>query len=171
MKHYYFVFQNLNFEHESTRGYLWCPYIDRRGVKHFYWDNIEKLKIGDILLHGANQKIVGISIVVDECFNAIRSEERIRKGINASDIENRKTEIGRQVNTKYIKFLNPIKTKDISDEIIKYCINDKYAPFDKNGKGKNGYIFNLNSSLFNIFLDKIIEQNMVQKEIILLMVN
>ena len=61
MKHYYFVFQNLNFEHESTRGYLWCPYIDRRGVKHFYWDNIEKLKIGDILLHGANQKIVGIS--------------------------------------------------------------------------------------------------------------
>lgn len=159
MKQYFFVFQNLNFEHESTRGYLWCPYVDRRGAKHFYWDNIEKLKIGDVLLHGANHKIVGISIVIDECFNSIRSEERIKKGINKSDIENRKTEIGRQVNTKYIKFDKPVLTRSIISVIIKYCKNNKFAPFNKEGKGKMGYIFEISEDFFNSLLKSVLNEN------------
>lgn len=52
----------------------------------------------------------------------------------------------------------PLKHGAYKEKILEYC-NVKYAPFDKEGNGNMGYLFELNSNLAAFFIREIAKKN------------
>lgn len=65
---------------------------------------------------------------------------------------------GFKVDCKYIIMRFPIKTNNFKDQIIKYS-TEQYSPFNKNGTGNQGYLFDLNQNLAKIFLEALVDNN------------
>lgn len=59
---------------------------------------------------------------------------------------------GRKVDCEYHIFARPIKTVNYKEDILKYC-RVKYAPFDKDGNGNMGYLFEVDPRLAMVFLE------------------
>ncbi len=146
----YFVFMGPYFEPEVERGLIWTPYYDAGGNSKFTWDNIENIRKGDILLHDSAGCIKAISIAKDsfkDCANPLLEQ-------GADPIYTK----GRKVDCDYTVLKNPIATSDFHDEIIKYC-QVKYSPFDKDGNGNLGYLYDIDVKLMSIFVKAIVEKN------------
>ena len=47
--------------------------------------------------------------------------------------------------------LDPIKTSEYRDDVLKYC-QVKYAPFNKDGNGNMGYLYDIDPKLASVFL-------------------
>ena len=45
------------------------------------------------------------------------------------------------------------------NEIINSCSGYKYQPFDKNGNGRMGYLFDLNDELAGVFSRALVKEN------------
>ena len=55
-------------------------------------------------------------------------------------------------------FKNPIRTADYVHKILEYC-KAKYSPFDKDGNGNLGYLYELNLELARVFLRAAVRSN------------
>lgn len=146
----FYVFQGNTFDIESAGGFIWAPQHSQSGNNFFHWDNLLLVKEGDIILHGCNSYIVATSIAISNCYDCDRPKER-----TFEDSWNNK---GRRVDLKYTTFLNPIKTSNFINDIIKYC-KVKYSPFDKDGNGNMGYLYELNRKLARVFLRAAVYSN------------
>lgn len=136
----YYVFQGKSYEHERRYGYMWAP--ANSGIHH--WERMKNLRPGDIVFHGAFGAIMAISEVVKVPYYDIFPF-------------NPPEGIGHKVDTCYYPFSKPIITKLYKDEIKKY--SGFYTPFNKNGTGNQGYLFDLDIHLAKYFLDIIIRYN------------
>lgn len=146
----FYVFQGDTFDIESSGGFIWAPQHSQSGGRVFHWDNMLLVKKGDIVLHGCNGHVVAVSIAVSDCYDCDRPEERT--------FEDSWNNEGRRVDLKYTTFLNPIKTSDFTCDILEYC-KVKYSPFDKDGNGNMGYLYELNRELARIFLRAAVRSN------------
>ena len=97
-----------------------------------------------MIFHGLLQCISAISIATSACFTS-----KIQNGI---------TEV-RQVNCKPIIIEKTISTSQFVEDIIKICTQIKYQPFDRNGNGRQGYLFDLNDTLAGIFARALVQKN------------
>lgn len=146
----FYVFQGDTFDIESSGGFIWAPQHSQSGGRVFHWDNMLLVKEGDIVLHGCNGYVVAVSIAVSDCYDCDRPEKRT--------FEDSWNNEGRRVDLKYTTFLNPIKTSDFTRDILEYC-KVKYSPFDKDGNGNMGYLYELHRELARIFLRAAIRSN------------
>lgn len=146
----FYVFQGDTFDIESSGGFIWAPQHSQSGGRVFHWDNMQQVKKGDIVLHGCKGYVVAVSIAVSDCYDCDRPEE-----LTFEDSWNNE---GRCADLKYTIFLNPIKTSDFKHDILKYC-KAKYSPFDKDGNGNMGYLYELHRELARIFLRAAIRSN------------
>lgn len=140
----FWVFQGKEFLKELSQGYLWAPSKDAGGKTPFHWAMLKNVNKGDIIFHGVAQGIIAVGIATSGCFN--------------SKIKDGKTE-GYQVNCKSFTIKNPLITKNYKKDILSTCSNYKYQPFDKNGEGRQGYLFDLNGQLAGIFARDICKNN------------
>lgn len=140
----FWVFQGKEFLKELSQGYLWAPCKDAGGKVPSHWAMLNNVNKGDIIFHGVAQGIIAVGIATSGCFN--------------SKIKDGKTE-GYQVNCKSFTIKNPLVTTNYIKEIIDCCSKYKYQPFDKNGKGRQGYLFDLNDQLAGIFSRDICKNN------------
>lgn len=136
----YYVFQGKSYEHERCYGYMWAPSNSSR----HHWERMKKLKLGDIVFHGAHGAIMAISEVVKAPYYDIFPF-------------NPPEGIGHKVDTCYYPLRKPIITKLYKDEIKKY--SGFHTSFNKNGTGNQGYLFDLDIHLAKYFLDIIIRSN------------
>lgn len=146
----FFVFQGNTYELASRGGYIWAPISNKSGDTFHHWDRLMDIRKGDIILHGCDGYVRAVSTARGECYNCIQPEETRTEDLWDQD--------GRRVDCDYIPIRFPIKTSDFVDDIIRLC-NVKYAPFDKNGGGNMGYLFELNRSLARIFLRAAVKSN------------
>ena len=140
----FMVFQGKEYLKELKKGYISAPYKDVGGNSPSHWTMLENVKPGDIIFHGLAQCISAISVATSTCFTS-----KIQDGI---------TEV-RQVNCLPIIINKTIATSEFLEEIIKSCSRYKYQPFDKNGNGRQGYLFDLNDELAGVFSRALIERN------------
>lgn len=140
----FWVFQGKEYQVELTEGYIWAPYEDASGKEPSHWAMLENVKAGDIIIHGLAQCISAISVAEGGCFDS-----KIKDGITR----------GRQINCKPWIIKNTVVTKQYRDAIIASCSRYKYQPFDKNGNGRMGYLFDLNDELAGVFIRALIEKN------------
>lgn len=146
----FYVFQGDTFDLESRGGFIWAPQHSQSGSHVFHWDNMLLVKEGDIVLHGCNAHVAAVSIAVSGCYDCVRPKERT--------FEDSWNNEGRRVDLKYTTFLNPIKTSDFRHDILEYC-KVKYSPFDKDGNGNMGYLYELNRELARVFLRAAVRSN------------
>lgn len=147
---YFFCFQGVEYDNEYKGGYIFA--LANKGVSH--WDRLQAVKVGDIILHCCEQKISSVSIVQREA----RLESRPITHFLAN---NKKGKEGWLVKTEYRELKNPIITSQYKKEIVKLqgAHEGKGYPFNKNGEGNQGYLFNLNRALVEFFIQKIIQSN------------
>ena len=140
----FMVFQGKEYARELTSGYISAPYKDAGGNSPSHWSMLENVKPGDIIFHGLSQCISAVSIATTNCFT--------------NTIQNGVTEV-RQVNCNPYIINNTISTPEFLNEILTTCNNIKYQPFDKNGSGRQGYLFDLNDKLAGIFARALVQKN------------
>lgn len=145
----FFCFQGKQWKNEISRGYIFAL---PDGISHH--ERLRSVKKGDIIFHGGIQGILAVSIAEDRCF----LEKRPKEHYLAND---KKDAEGLMVKTKYQLLKSPIITFCYKKEIINLQGNHegKGYPFDKNGKGNQGYLFNLNKQLAKFFMGEIVKYN------------
>ena len=146
----FLVFQGNTFDAEYRGGFIWAPKYNQGGGTCHHWERLLDVRKGDIIIHCANGYIQAISIVKGACYDAESPRELSKEQLWAKD--------GRMVDCKYIKLQNAIKHSEYKETILQYS-NVKYAPFDKEGNGNMGYLFDLNRELARFFVGKAIVKN------------
>lgn len=146
----FFVFQGDTFDIESAGGFVWAPQHSQSGGHVFHWDNMLLVRKGDIILHGCNGYVMAASVAISDCYDCVRPKER--------EFEESWNNEGRRIDLEYTKFTHPIKTSDFLDDILEYC-RVKYSPFDKDGNGNMGYLYELNRKLAQVFVRAAVKRN------------
>lgn len=152
----FYVFQGKTFERELSGGFIFAPYspADRRFP---FWELMSEVKAGDVILHGAGGDIVAIS-------EAISSEYEIDMPRFAREWEKYGPK-ARRIDINVCWPLYPITTKDYREKIIELCKWKWNTPFNRNGGGKQGYLYDLPKELGAFFIHKLIERNKTLKEV------
>ena len=138
------------YEPESRLGIIWAPLYDAGGNTLFHWDNVLKVREGDIIFHVSDGYIKAISRAGGswvDCKCPFHKEEWGQLYID-----------GRKVDCEYTFLKNPIPVSDFIEENIRYS-QVKYSPFDKNGEQNKGYLYDLDIHLASVYLENIIENN------------
>lgn len=137
----YLCFQNKSYEDEKRLGVLWAPMNDARGKTKHFWSNMSKLKEGDIILSYVNRSYVAVNVVTKPWEKAVCPFKTSEWKGN-----------GYLVKLKYKELINPIKMDLELFEEIKTYLPEKYSPFSANGKGNQGYLYELPSKAAKIIL-------------------
>jgi hypothetical protein len=124
---------NLGDSYEEVRklGALWAPLKDKRGYPKSYWDSLDLVRRGDIVLHYANKKIRAISSVTQ---NSRIAEKTLKDKSQWQDL-------GREVVVEIQDFDFTIDISEIPPTIKLNSGTGIETPFDRNGKVKEGYLF------------------------------
>ena len=134
------VYQGFNYEKEFSGQYLFVPDNFDRTMP--FWDSIEELRRDDVIFHVKAQNIVAISKVWKTSHKW--EDNEIGKGL--------------RVCTDYIQLSNPLDLRPLREEIAEYH-QESHSPFNKHGKGIQGYLFPLDYPLAKAFLTQIVKDN------------
>lgn len=146
----FFVFQGNTYTRESKGGYIWAPIFNKSGNTCHHWDRLLDIRQKDVIFHGFDGYVHAISTATSECFECKQPDEL--RAENLWDQE------GRRVDCDYLVLKSPIKTSAFRDDIRRLS-NAKYSPFDKDGNGNMGYLYELNRELARIFLEASVKNN------------
>ena len=146
----FWVFQGKTFDIEAKNGYIWAPIYDQAGNEPHHWKRLIDVRQGDVILHGCDGLLKAISVAKGACFDCMQPKEL--------EDENLWGAAGRMVECEYEIIENPIKTSNYRTDIIKHSAA-LYAPFDKNGNGNMGYLYEIDPELVKIFVAETINKN------------
>lgn len=142
---FYFVFQNKTFSKEKEGGFLWAP----QG-QFSHWRNMCNVKKDDIIFHSFNKKICAVSIAITDCYEAKQPIELKTEKLWGDD--------GWKIECQYFMMRYPIITSDYMDVLLQLQPN-KYAPFNRIGRGNTGYLFDSNELMAKFILEKLVIKN------------
>ena len=145
----WFVSQGKNYDTERKGGYLIAPKCRADGAERSFWTNITRVKPGDLIIHYSGG-IKAVSCAI-ESSQEIKIEEKIAKANNWS-------RSGWILKCEYFDLKSMMSISRFREDVLNYGREDLSA-FNINGNVKQGYLFELNPILCNIFLDKAITQN------------
>jgi 5-methylcytosine-specific restriction protein B len=129
----WWVNQGSSLTAEREKGILFAPLRSRGGRVIHHWETMKDLKVGDIVVHYANNALRYVSKITS---TAIETENP-----SLTD-EHQDYERGRLAKTNYYE-LNPIvDIKEIAQKILELDIPQ--GPIDSTGRVKQGYLFRFN---------------------------
>ncbi len=127
---YWWVNQNQTHEYEITGGFMWSPKKNKNGARNTYYDNMTKVKPGDIVFSFFNQKISYLGVIKSPGYDHEKPEFLENGAAWNSE--------GWMVNVAYRKVRNPIFPKE-HIEHIRDLLPTKYSPLQRQtGKGLQG---------------------------------
>jgi len=133
---YYLVNQNKTYNEEVRGEYMWAPILDKVGKKQYHWEAMKGIKDGDLVLNYCDRKISSYCITKGSYYNQenpFKGEELWRKD-------------GRMVDCSYSHLSTPLMVDDHIEKLLELQ-EEKYGPFAKDRRIKQGYLFSLNSDL------------------------
>lgn len=142
----YIVLHSRQGKGEYLNGYINAPYHSQDGKSLHYWDILSRIKAGDILFHYCGGEIQAISTVTKDCY-----DRTLEPQLGETDIWGN---LRRQVEFKPIILDKPLNLLEMKDVIVQYR-NEKYSAFNKNGGANEGYVYNLEPKLAEIFENEI----------------
>lgn len=118
-----------------------------------YYSRIQDILPGDIIFNCSDGCIKAISVAKNACRDCPRPDGEVWKNWH---------ETGHAIDCNYNTLDIPLKHgkyKEIYKEIIANSDDTSSFPFDKNGNGKEGYIYEVPEELSIFFIKEIIEDN------------
>ena len=146
----FFVFQGNTFGKEYQGGYIWAPVSNKAGSSPHHWTRLLDVRKGDIILHGCDGYVQAISVARDACYDCPQPVE-----LTVEDLWERD---GRRVDCDYTYINNPVKTADFISDILRLS-RVKYSPFNRDGNGNMGYLFEINRELAHVFVEASVRRN------------
>lgn len=141
----YFVFQGQEYLKELKQWYLWAAHTTPTGGEApHHWRRLAKLQPGDIVFHGVARAVFAVSLVTSASYSWQRPDQ---------------DRLGWRVDCQGCILSEPLLTLVYSKEIVEYCSALPYQPFNKHGKGNQGYLFDISRRLAKLFLKDIVENN------------
>ena len=107
---YWWVNQNQTYAHERSGGYLWSPKTRSDGAYHHFYDNMTKVRPGDVVFSFKDTRIPAIGIIQSNGYEATKPSEFGNAGANW-------TQTGWKVDVEYADVVNAIRPKDHIDAI------------------------------------------------------
>jgi conserved domain protein len=147
----YLVFQGDTYDEEMRGEFIWAPKFSKDGRTMYHWDRLMDVREGDVIFHSADGLIQAISRAKGSCIDCPRPGQNSGEWLNWEND-------GREVQLDYYVLKAPLKHGDYKEKILEYC-NVKYAPFDKDGNGNMGYLYDLNADLAAFFIQEIAKRN------------
>jgi hypothetical protein len=147
----YLVFQGNTYDEEMRGEFIWAPKFSKDGRTMHHWDRLMDVREGDVIFHCADGLIQAISKAKGPCIDCPRPGQDSGEWLNWEND-------GREVKLDYYVLRVPLKHGDYKEKILEYC-NVKYAPFDKDGNGNMGYLYDLNPDLASFFIQEIAKRN------------
>lgn len=128
----WFVYQGSTFNENQGKKYLWAPLKNKAGGSQFYWDNMLKVKQGDLIFN-YSKGIRAVSIAKTNCYNAPNpfpdtnwQREGYKVDIDCFEFD------------KIIKIDQLYKQQNKIDAALHEIKN---KPFDRNGGPNQGYLY------------------------------
>ena len=144
----YYVFQNQSQKQELDGKYLWSPQKKATGADDLGYINMSKVKKGDLIFHGANQKTYAISIAQSDCYESQQPDEL--KNLKSAQIWNDK---GYMVDCDYNLLIPPLNMRQHRTWLKEHQL--KGGPFNKNGEGNQRYLSEMDLEHAKYLLTKI----------------
>ncbi len=128
----WWVNQGDTYQAAKALGSIWAPAKNQNGQTFFFWDNVSKVKRGDLVFHYAAGSLRAVSKAASDGFS---SEKVIGGGKWPSG--------GWRVDMEYHEFARPVPIAEIGPVIAKLKLTK--GPISSNGKANQGYLFKLSS--------------------------
>jgi len=122
--------QNLTFKHEVHGSYLWSPKRTVNNRRNVFYDNMQLLVPGDLVLSFADTYIKAIGIVDGSPVSA-------KKPAEFGSVGDAWNQEGWFVPTVFHKLRYPIRPKDFMPKLLPH-LPAKYSPLQSNGNGNQG---------------------------------
>lgn len=147
----FLVFQGTTYREECAGEFIWAPKYTKDGKTMHHWDRLMNLRRDDVIFHCSDGYIQAISRVKGPCIDSARPDH------TTGDWTSWEKD-GRRVDCEYHTLRVPLKHSAYKSVILPFC-QVKYAPFDKNGNGNLGYLFDLQPQLAAFFVQEIAKRN------------
>jgi hypothetical protein len=134
----FWVFQNQTYDEESYNGYIFAGFY---GPHH--WERLKEVRRGDIIIHSFRAEIVAVSIAKDVAYSWRRYD-----GIQ-----------GRRIDCDYYRLRRCISTSARKTKNIELCGGAMYQPFNTNGTGNQGYLYDMTFKLRDYYISEIVKYN------------
>jgi putative restriction endonuclease len=127
MMRVWWVNQNQTFDEETRGGYLWSPKRKRDGSRNTFYDNMSKVKPGDIVLSFNRTFICSVGVIKTTGYSFSKPQEFGSTGAywNAD---------GWKVDVSYFPLSRPVKPKEHMN-VLEELLPPKYSPLLANGSG------------------------------------
>jgi len=126
---YWWVNQNQTHEQEINGGYMWSPKKKKNGSKNVFYDNMTKVKSGDIVFSFFDTKISFLGVIKSNGYEQPKPAFGAVGAVWESE--------GWMVNVDYRNVRNAIKPADHMEK-LKPLLPAKYSPLQGNGKAFEG---------------------------------
>ena len=142
---FYMVMQGKSYDVSKEHNIVWCEIFDSAGNTPHSWARMKEVKQGDVLFHLVKGDIVAISQAQEDC----RTGEF-----------NNQPEVGNMFQTKYEELPIALNVKE-HFAAIQPLLPIKYAAFQQNGDGNQGFLYPCHELLAIKLLELISEANIV----------
>jgi hypothetical protein len=66
---YFWVNQGQTFKEEYKGGYLWAPIADPNGKRKWHWENMQKIKQGDVIVsYNSRLGVMGYCVALSDSY-------------------------------------------------------------------------------------------------------
>lgn len=127
---FWWVNNKQTYKHEVDGGYLWSPLTRSDGGRHEFYENMKRVRPGDVVFSFANAQLRAVGVCVAP---AILMPKPTEFGVAGSAWLNE----GWRVPVSFSKLDQPLRVKDHMG-VLAPTLPEKYSPIQANGDGNQG---------------------------------
>lgn len=129
----WFVTQGATFKDGQGMNYLWAPKKGRDERERFYWNNVFKVKKGDVIFNYSEGALKGVSIALSDGYEAENDDDNLPWQSSGYRVDIALTLLNPPLKSE-------VFTKNINDfnQYLKQITN---KPFGSNGTINQGYLY------------------------------
>jgi 5-methylcytosine-specific restriction enzyme B len=127
---FWWVNQGTTYDEARKRGFIWAPQESKAGRPLFHWENVSKVRSGDVIFHYADGNLRAVSRAKSDGYEA-------KKELGGAEW----SDDGWRVDTDYCVLANPIPIQAVGFKIAALHLNK--GPVNKTGGVNQGYLFEL----------------------------
>ncbi|EKX55903.1 putative type II restriction endonuclease [Rhodobacter sp. AKP1] len=137
---YWWVNHKQTYEHEVNGSYIWSPTTRRDGGRNEFYENMKRVRVGDIIFSYADAKVKAIGVCTAPAALVPKPKEFGSAGHAWSDE-------GWLIAVDFQILEQPLRPKDHMDKLAP-LLPTKYSPIRENGSGNQGaYLAEISSAM------------------------